>query len=131
MTTIDSLTEQALDAFWQVAVQQFPEAQSGDLSPWATIKLELMAKTAIREWIANNVNTQEDDIATGYRFRLIWQVDRFPDFQAASGLTGVVTAIDGSGVWARMDQPIAGAEPWDNHIHWQTESDFAADTIPV
>ena len=131
MTTIDELTEKALDAFWEVVCQQFPEAESGDLSPWDTVQLETMAKAAIREWIANNVNTQEDDIATGYRFRLIWQVDRFPDFQVPCGLTGVVTVVDDSGVWARMHQPIAGAEQWDNQIHWKTPEEFAADTLPI
>jgi hypothetical protein len=131
MTTIDELTDRALAAFWEVVADQFPEAESGDLSPWAAIRLEAMAKAAIREWIANNVNTQEDDIATGYRFSLLWQVDRFPDFQAARGLTGVVIAVNDSGVWARMDQPLAGAEQWDNQIHWQTPEDFARDTVPI
>lgn len=131
MTTIDELTEKALDAFWEVVVEQFPEAESGDLSPWATIQLETTAKAVIREWIANNVNTQEDDIATGYRFRLICQVDRFPDFQAPCGLTGVVTAVSDTGVWARMDQPVGGAEQWNNQIHWKTLEDFARDTVPI
>jgi hypothetical protein len=131
MTTLDSLTETALDAFWQVVVDQFPQAISGDLSPWATIQLETRAKAAIRAWIANNVNTQEDDIATGYRFKLIWQVDGFPDFQTPGGLTGVVTAVDDSGVWAQMDQFIPGAQLWDNQIHWRTPEDFAVDTCPI
>ena len=131
MTTIDELTDEALAAFWEVVADHFPEAESGNLSPWATIQLETAAKAAIREWIANNVNTQEDDIATGYRFRLIWQVDRFPDFQAPCGLTGVVTAVNDSGVWARMDQSVAGAEPWNNQIHWKTVEGFARDTVPI
>jgi hypothetical protein len=63
MTTLESLTQTALDAFWEVVVQRFPEAESGDLSPWATINLEMTAKAAITEWIANNVNTREADTA--------------------------------------------------------------------
>jgi hypothetical protein len=131
MTTIDLLVEKALNAFWDIVRKQFPEAESGDFSPWDTVQLEMIATAAIREWIANNVTTQEDDIATGYRFRLKWQVDRFPDFLVHCGLTGVVMAVNDSGVCARMDQPIASAEHWDNQIHWRTPEDFAADTAPI
>ena len=125
------LTSEALDAFWQVIVERFPKATTGDLSPLATFQLHQAAKAAVREWIANNVTTQETDIAEGYRFRLFRPVDRFADFLARADLTGIVTAVDNSGVWGRMDQHIAGAEQWDNHIHWQTEEEFARDTIPI
>lgn len=131
MTAVSSLTDKALDAFWQVIVDQFPNATSGDLSPGATLALGMAAEEAIREWIANNVTTQESDVAVGYRFWLFRQVERFPDFLAAPGLAGVVTAVDESGVWARMDQHIPGAEHWDNHIHWKTEEAFARDTLPA
>jgi len=50
-----SVTDEALDAFWQVIVQRFPQAESGDLSPWATITLSTAAENAIGEWIDNNV----------------------------------------------------------------------------
>lgn len=130
MTVLQTITDQALDAFWQVIVQHFPDATSGDLSPLATFQLSQAAEAAVKEWIANNVVTNECDVAPGYRFRLFRESDRFPDFCAPSGLTGVVTVVDDSGVWARMDQYIPGAEHWENQIHWESPHDFASDTIP-
>lgn len=131
MTTVESLTDKALDAFWQVIVAQFPHATSGDLSPLTTVKLSMAAEEAAWEWIASNAATREADIAAGYRFTLFHQVDRFPDFVATCGLTGTVTIVYDRGVWARMDRPVAGAEHWDNQIHWQTPDEFAADTVPI
>lgn len=52
---LESVTDEALEAFWRVLVQRFPQAETGDLSPWATIKLSTAAENAIREWIDNNV----------------------------------------------------------------------------
>ena len=49
------ITEDALDAFWQAVADRFPTAESGDLSPWQTIKLDCAAQDAVREWIDNNV----------------------------------------------------------------------------
>lgn len=125
------LTNEALDAFWQVIVKHFPRSTTGDLSPLATFQLDQAAECAVREWIANNATTQESDIASGYRFMLFRAVDRFPDFRAPTDLTGTVTAVDDSGVWGRMDQHIAGADQWDNQIHWQTPEEFASDTVPI
>jgi hypothetical protein len=50
-----SVTDEALDAFWNVIPRRFPQAESGDLSPWATITLSTAAENAIAEWIDNNV----------------------------------------------------------------------------
>ena len=127
---VRQLTDEALDVFWQVIVKHFPQSITGDLSPLATFHLHRAAEEAVEEWITYNAMTQESDIAVGYRFRLFRQVDRFPDFSAPADLTGVVTAVDDSGVWGRMDQQIAGAEQWDNQIHWQTPEEFARDTVP-
>lgn len=49
------ITDQAFDAFWQVIVKRFPQATTGDLSPWTTIRLQLAAEEAVAEWIGNNV----------------------------------------------------------------------------
>jgi hypothetical protein len=70
-------------------------------------------------------------LAAGYHFKLIRQVDRFPDFLTPTDLTGVVTIVDGSGVWGRMDQHIAGAELWDNQIHWHTPDEFFQDIAHI
>ncbi len=52
---LESVTDEALEAFWRVLVQRFPQAETGDLSPWATITLSTAAENAIGEWIDNNV----------------------------------------------------------------------------
>ena len=124
------IIENADIAFWEVVVKHFPHATAGDVSPWATIRLHQAQQEAVEEWIANNVMTQGSDIAPGYRFKLLRDVDRFPNFRAEAGLTGTVTSADESGVWARMDDHVAGAEQWDNQIHWDTPDDFAWDTAP-
>jgi hypothetical protein len=49
------LIDEALDALWEVVAKHFPEAQTGDLSPWATIKLSDAVEEAIEEWVDNNV----------------------------------------------------------------------------
>ncbi len=56
---LPTLAEEALEAFWHVIVQRFPEAKSGDLSTGQTLDLKRMAEEAIEEWIANNVTGGE------------------------------------------------------------------------
>jgi hypothetical protein len=54
-TLLRSSADEALEAFWRVIVQRYPQAVTGDLSPWATITLQTAAENAIAEWIDNNV----------------------------------------------------------------------------
>ncbi len=49
------VTNEALDAFWNVIVKRYPQAKTGDLSPWATIQLQIAAENAAEEWIIGNV----------------------------------------------------------------------------
>ena len=58
---LQSLIDQAFDAFWGVIAKRFPEATTGDLSPWATIRLDDAAHVAVSEWIHNNVPTMHHD----------------------------------------------------------------------
>ncbi len=53
--TIRVIADEAFDAFWKVVVGRFPEATTGDLSPWTTIRLQLIGEEAIAEWVGNNV----------------------------------------------------------------------------
>jgi hypothetical protein len=53
--SIASLADDALEAFWQIVVERYPQAETGDLSPMATIRLHTAAENAIAEWIDNNV----------------------------------------------------------------------------
>lgn len=50
-----SITDEALDAFWEVIVKRYPQAKTGDLSPGETIALQLAAEDAVGEWVNNNV----------------------------------------------------------------------------
>ena len=50
-----SLTDEALDAFWEVIVKRYPQAKTGDLSPGATIALQMAAEDAVGEWVNSNV----------------------------------------------------------------------------
>jgi hypothetical protein len=126
-----NLIHEADSAFWEIIVRRFSWATTGDLSPGATMVLHLAQEEAVKEWIANNVTTQQSAVARGYRFSLFRDVDRFPDFIVKAGLTGTVASADDNGVWAGMDQPVPGAESWDNQIHWETTEEFAEDTRPA
>jgi hypothetical protein len=66
----------------------------------------------------------------GHRFRLVREVSRFPDFTAPAGLTGTVTDDSDGRIRARMDQPLPGAKPWDNELHWDSLGQFLADSEP-
>jgi hypothetical protein len=68
-------------------------------------------------------------IKEGDRFKLVREVVRFPDFIARPGLTGTVTAVSG-GIRGRIDEPVRGAEAWDNELHWDSLVEFVADTEP-
>ena len=50
-----SVTDEAEQAFWDVVVQHFPEAKTGDLSPWTSVRLTIAAQEAITEWTYFNV----------------------------------------------------------------------------
>jgi hypothetical protein len=43
------------DAFWSVIAEQFPEAESGDLAPDASLALTRAMEKAVRAWIDANV----------------------------------------------------------------------------
>jgi hypothetical protein len=49
------LADEALDAFWHVIAKHHPQAETGDLCPWLTIKLQIAAENAIEAWIDSNV----------------------------------------------------------------------------
>jgi hypothetical protein len=55
--SLPSITDKALEAFWQAVVEHFPEAATGDLSPLTTFALERAAENAVEEWIFANVPT--------------------------------------------------------------------------
>jgi hypothetical protein len=52
---LEALVEKATDAFWDVVVRHYPDAESGDLSPERTIAFHALSGEVIREWIRNNV----------------------------------------------------------------------------
>lgn len=68
--------------------------------------------------------------AVGARGRLRQAVDRFPHFVVEAGSMGTVTLATGSLIALRMDEPLPGAEEWDNEVCW-TCDDIAADDQAV
>lgn len=56
--------------------------------------------------------------AVGERFVLIADVERHPHFVAARGSKGTVADVSGGNVSLRLDDPLAGAEGWDDEIVW-------------
>jgi hypothetical protein len=135
---IRDLTEHAMDAFWQVIVERFPEATTGDLSIDRTIRFSLAGEEAVREWIANNAvphmpgeqpKVPGIHVRPGYRFKLRRDVDRFPDFLVRKGSTGTVISAHKGSIVALMDHVIEGAKEWENHVIW--EHDFLEDTAPL
>ncbi len=56
---IADAVQDAEDAFWAVIAEQFPEADSGDLSPDAAFALTAAMEKAVRAWIDANITSQE------------------------------------------------------------------------
>jgi hypothetical protein len=52
--------ELAKDSFWKTFADQFPEAQSGDLSPDATSKFDKVVKQTAAVWLWSNYPTQRE-----------------------------------------------------------------------
>ena len=69
------LTDKALDAFWAVVAEHYPQARTGDLSPGTTLCLLNAAENAIKEWVDSNVKGGHWN-GTGRRSggprRLVW-----------------------------------------------------------
>lgn len=55
----------------------------------------------------------------GEKVRLKRDVDRFPHFLAPTGLIGNVLQVTENRLIVKMDQPLPGAEDWENCIHWE------------
>ena len=48
-------------AFWAIVAKAYPEAQSGDLSPMATIEFNAAIVTAVTHWLELNADPQESE----------------------------------------------------------------------
>lgn len=62
-------------------------------------------------------------IEVGQRYALTADVERFPHFIARKGATGTVTDTQPQLVALTLDEPLAGAEEWDNAVIF-TDGDF-------
>lgn len=72
-------------------------------------------------------------LAIGTRVRLVRDVDRFPDFTAKAGATGIVTTNAPDFFAVKLDVELDGAEGWDNEVHWHGEmlADISAEVEVV
>ena len=57
-------------------------------------------------------------VKVGDRVELARDVDRFDAFIAKEGLRGTISEISERCVSVRLDEPLAGAEEWDNNVIW-------------
>lgn len=53
-SNLEEITQLALDEFWSVVADAFPDAKSGDLSVERTFQLDKAAQEAVQEWVRNN-----------------------------------------------------------------------------
>lgn len=54
MSKLQSVTEKALEAFWEAVDQQYPECSDGELDDDMAEILEETARAAIETWIKDN-----------------------------------------------------------------------------
>jgi len=67
----------------------------------------------------------------GTRVILTRDVDKYPDFYAKAGLRGVVHYISDDIFSVMMDEPLKGAEEWDNCILWALEYETPNDDLEL
>lgn len=64
----------------------------------------------------------------GDRVRLRRDVERYPHFTVPEGQTGTVVEASDELIAVRLDEPVEGAEEWDNQLRWYPDmyddSDF-------
>ena len=52
--SIQALTGVALHAFWRIVAEQYPRAETGDLSIERSIALHASARAAVTEWVRSH-----------------------------------------------------------------------------
>ena len=61
-------------------------------------------------------------MSPGTVVRLRRDVERFPDFIARAGVTGVVVRVDSDAITVRLFMWLRGAEEWGNEVQWYRDS---------
>ncbi|HSE46937.1 MAG TPA: hypothetical protein VLA89_16580, partial [Gemmatimonadales bacterium] len=69
------------------------------------------------------------NLRVGDRVVLRREVERFPHFTVTAGMTGEVVLIEAGNLHVRMDEPIVGAEEWDNEIIWTLSDENPEDDV--
>lgn len=100
-----------------------PEPRLGDCAWCGRFGVDLDATGADGESVCDECrdgNVNGNGLAPGTPVRLTRPVDRYPHFLAPTGAKGVVADVgDRQIVLAvTMDEPLKGAEEWENQIHW-------------
>jgi hypothetical protein len=68
-------------------------------------------------------STDHSDPFVGERFVLTRDVHRSPHFIARSGTKGTVVDVSFGAISLRLDDPLPGAEEWDNEVVWSDDDD--------
>jgi hypothetical protein len=66
-------------------------------------------------------------LTPGTVVRLKRDVERFPDFIARAGTTGVVVRVDPNAIAVRLFMWLRGAEEWNNEVMWYVTSPSLGD----
>jgi len=67
----------------------------------------------------------------GTRVLLVEDVERYPHFIAPAGATGAVVESTDEVLCVRLDEPLAGAEEWDNEVMWTSEDEEKWENPPI
>lgn len=117
MTMTDADVEAMIDGAFTALAARHPEATSGDVDFGVMDEVTRVMRAAGQHWL--DANTPPPiPLPVGSRWRLTRDVERFPHFIAAAGLTGAIESDDGEAVYLKLDAPLDGAEDWDNCVQW-------------
>jgi hypothetical protein len=124
---VDEIAEKALQAAFSLIATELTAATgketTGDFEPGETFALDRAFVLFVRAMALNNDAVVRD----GDRVRLTHDVERYPHFIAPKGATGIVRE-DGPDLFVvKLDQALAGAEEWENEIHWSNGDDPGPD----
>jgi hypothetical protein len=61
---LSNVLEAAETAFWKVVADSYPEATSGDFSPYASLKFSEATEAAVVDWLESNADNAEPDWRT-------------------------------------------------------------------
>ena len=105
----------------------------GRIATEATRRAKICRERMEAEWeVVRKIHEAHKPFPVGARVVTLEPIDRFPHFMVGAGRTGTVSVSDDHTLAVKMDDPIAGAEEWDNEIVWyENDRLYAAEDIAL